>query len=174
MTQDIHAAREPGLKAWFMRHAGRPLTNLFRQGLSPEKIALCLVLGVVFSLFPILGTTTLLCAAAAIAARVNMPAIQAVNWLMSAPHLAMIPVFLRIGERIAGAPPIPFQPAVWMQVFTDSPGAFVARFGGAALLAILGWAVTALPAAVLAYALLLRTLRRRGTQRADRGSEPRG
>ena len=145
----------------FARRVGTPLAGLFRQGRSPQKIALCLALGTCLSLFPILGTTTVLCTAAAVAFRMNLPAIQAINWLMSGPHLLMIPVFLRIGERISGAPPIPFDAAEWARVFAETPGVFVLRFGHAALHAILGWTVTAVPAAAVGYAILVPILRHR-------------
>jgi len=59
-----------------------PIVDLLRQGITPEKIALSVALGAVLGIFPVLGSTTLLCAAAAFILRLNMPPIQVVNFLI--------------------------------------------------------------------------------------------
>lgn len=152
----------PGfLRGRSVRQVFRPVSDLFRQGTEPSKVALCVTLGVALSLFPVLGTTTLLCTAAAVLARVNLPAIQAVNWLMAGPHLLLIPVFLRIGERLAHAPPVSFDPGVWGHVLAASPSTFITRFGGAILHAVLGWAVAILPSAAVGQVVITKVLQAR-------------
>jgi hypothetical protein len=42
----------------------QPVIDLLTQGISPEKIALSLAFGIVLGVFPVLGSTTLLCALA--------------------------------------------------------------------------------------------------------------
>ena len=68
--------------AWPCRNVLVPIVDLLRQGITPEKIALSIALGAVLGIFPVLGSTTLLCAAAAFILRLNMPAIQVVNFLI--------------------------------------------------------------------------------------------
>jgi len=80
------------------------LLAFIKQGLSPEKLALCVALGVVIGVFPALGTTTLLCALAALALRLNLAAIQSVNYVVyPLQFLALIP-FYRLGEWLFRAP----------------------------------------------------------------------
>ena len=51
-------------RSWWKRHVVDLIVAQFRQGITPEKIALTLALGAVLSVFPIIGSTTLLCAGA--------------------------------------------------------------------------------------------------------------
>ena len=59
---------------------GDPIVQQLTQGLSPEKIALTVAVGLTIAVNPIIGTTTILCFFAAWALRLNQPIIQAINW----------------------------------------------------------------------------------------------
>jgi uncharacterized protein (DUF2062 family) len=67
-------------EGFFSRRLVRPLLDLLRQGVTPEKIALSVALGVMLGVFPVLGSTTALCALAAFAWQLNLPSIQIVNY----------------------------------------------------------------------------------------------
>jgi uncharacterized protein (DUF2062 family) len=56
------------------------ISRFARQGLSPERLAMCIALGVVLSIFPVLGATTLMCAVTATVFRLNLPLMQMVNF----------------------------------------------------------------------------------------------
>lgn len=81
----------------------RPFSELLRQGVSPEKIALTIALGTMLGVTPVLGSTVLLCTAAAIAFRLNLPAIQVVNGLVYPLQLILLIPFYRLGAKIFGA-----------------------------------------------------------------------
>ena len=83
---------------------GDPIVEQLTQGLSPEKIALTVAVGLTIAVNPIVGTTTILCFVAAWALRLNLPIIQAINWSSYALQLLLIFPFIRLGERIFGAP----------------------------------------------------------------------
>ena len=84
----------------------RPIVGLLRQGVTPEKIALSLVSGVALGVFPLLGSTTLLCTMAAIFLRVNLPAIQLVNYVVYPLQIALLIPFFRLGEKLFRAAPL--------------------------------------------------------------------
>ena len=67
-------------RGFFHRRVVAPIVALLTQGITPEKIALSLAFGIVLGIFPVLGSTTVLCAAAALVFGLNLPAIQLVNW----------------------------------------------------------------------------------------------
>ena len=142
-----------------------PAVALFRQGLTPEKVALCLVAGAVISIFPILGTTTLICFLVAFYLKLNLAAIQAVNWLFAGVQLVLMVPFLRIGERLLGVRPFPLSPARVAELARAGPLAFLSELGAGLLHAVLGWAVVALPAAVLVYLAMVWWLRQRRPDR---------
>ncbi len=110
-------------------------------GLSPDDIALILSAGVVLGIFPVPGSATFLCAAAAIALRLNLPAIQLVNQVSAPLQWALLIPFGRVGARILGVH------GPW-------------SIGGAARDAIAGWFCMGLPAGLFLYLILLMTLRR--------------
>jgi uncharacterized protein (DUF2062 family) len=91
------------MSAWLYRKIVLPVLDLLRQGITPEKIALSIALGAVLGIFPVLGATTILCAAAALVLRLNLPAIQLVNFLIYPLQLILLLPFLQAGSRITGA-----------------------------------------------------------------------
>jgi len=141
------------------RRLGRPLKALLTQGHTPEKIALSVAFGIALGLFPIFGTTTLLCVVVAVVLRLNHPAIQVANQLMYLVQLPLIVVFIRIGESLLGVAPIPFSATLMAAELRANPSSLVQRFGMAGLHGIVGWAVVAPVVVGLAYAILLPLLR---------------
>jgi uncharacterized protein (DUF2062 family) len=97
-----------GMKdGFFRRRIARPIVELLRQGVTPEKMALSLALGVALGVFPVLGMTTALCAIAALILRLNLPAIQIVNYFVYPLQIALLIPFFRMGEKLFGAPHLP-------------------------------------------------------------------
>jgi uncharacterized protein (DUF2062 family) len=137
----------------------RALRGFLHQGHTPEKIALSVALGIAIGLFPIFGTTTVLCVVAAMALRLNHPAIQVTNQLMYPVQIPLIVVFIRIGESMLGVAPIPFSAAVMVAELRANPATLFARFGTAGLHGILGWAIVAPVVAGLTYAVMLPAVR---------------
>ena len=94
-------------EGFFYRKLVRPVIDLLKQGVTPEKIALSLALGMAFGVFPALGWTTGLCAIIALAFRLNLPAIQIVNYFMYPAQIALLIPFFRLGEKLFRAPHLP-------------------------------------------------------------------
>lgn len=94
-------------EGFFRRRIVRPIVELLRQGVTPEKMALSLALGVALGVFPVLGTTTALCALAALILRLNLPAIQIVNYFVYPLQIALLIPFFRAGEKLFSAPHLP-------------------------------------------------------------------
>jgi len=82
-----------------------PIQGFLRLGLTPRKLAFTIALGVALGVTPVLGSTALLCTIAAIAFRLNLAAIQLVNWLVYPLQLALLIPFLRMGAWMFGIQP---------------------------------------------------------------------
>ena len=82
-----------------------PVVRLLTQGITAEKIALSLAFGIVLGVFPMLGTTAVLCLIAAVLFRLNLPAVQLVNILVYPLWFALLVPFIRVGERLFGVVP---------------------------------------------------------------------
>lgn len=145
------------------RRVGALLLEQLRQGITPEKLALTLALGVVLGLFPILGSTTILCGLAAVWLRLNHPLIQLLNYLCAPLQLLMLLPFYRAGEWL-GAPHLALSIPELVQRFqNEGLLRFVGEFGVIALGGIGAWLLSAPAAAALLYLAtlpLLRHLRR--------------
>src|SRR5471032_1986618 len=90
-------------KFWRERVVGL-IGSQLTQGVTPQKIALTVALGINLAMFPILGSTTLLCAAFAFWFKLNQPIIQLVNWPAYPLQFAMLLPFVRLGEWLLRAP----------------------------------------------------------------------
>ena len=71
-----------------------------RQGISPRRLALTLALGFAIGCIPVLGVPTVLCVILALAFKLNLPAIQAANYLAMPLQLLLIAPFAELGERL--------------------------------------------------------------------------
>jgi uncharacterized protein (DUF2062 family) len=150
----------PKNEGFFRRQIARPIVELLRQGVTPEKMALSLALGVALGVFPVLGTTTALCALVAFIWRLNLPAIQIVNYFVYPLQIALLIPFFRAGEKLFGRPHLPLS-------VTQILAAVHASFWGATRFlwttvwhAALVWCLIAPLFAGLAYAVLVPMLRR--------------
>jgi uncharacterized protein (DUF2062 family) len=94
-------------EGFFKRRLVRPILDLLRQGVTPEKIALSVALGAALGVFPALGWSTTLCAIAAMVLRLNLPAIQLVNYFVCPAQIALLVPFFRWGEKLFRAPHFP-------------------------------------------------------------------
>ena len=86
------------MKDFFKRRLLDPLLALLKQGVAPERLALCVAIGVTVGLIPVLGISTLLCTVIALAFRLNLPAIQLTQAVMAPLQLLLIVPFVRLGE----------------------------------------------------------------------------
>jgi hypothetical protein len=133
------------------------LTDWLRQGMSPRRLALTLALGFTIGCVPVVGMPTLVCAALAVALGLNIPAIQAANYVAMPFQFALIVPFVKLGSRIlvhlVG-------PAAASGELNSPVWKLAAHAGGMAGQAMLGWLLVAVPAAALLtagfYAMLKR------------------
>lgn len=142
------------MKNWLYRRIIEPLLALLRQGISPDRLALCVAIGVVVGNIPILGVSTILCAVIAVAFRLNLPAIQIVQAAMAPTQLLLIIPFVRLGEWIFRAPPEPVSLEQGLALLAQGAGHAVAVLWDAILHAGLAWILVAPFAIYSIYKLL--------------------
>jgi len=147
------------LSAMLQRRLVTPLLALLRQGVTPRKLALSLSLGTAIGLVPILGVSTALCALAAIVLRLNMPAIQLVNYLLAPLQLLLIIPTLRFGEMLVNAPRFPITLDSGMELVSHGAIHAVQVLAVPIAHATLGWMTLAPVLALTLYYLLEPVLR---------------
>lgn len=143
---------------FFHRQIVAPIVASLAQGITPEKIALSLAFGIVLGVFPVLGSTSVLCTAAALVFGLNLPAIQMVNWLIYPMQLLFLVPFIRLGEKLFRSAPLPFSLAqILIMVRAGLPHAVVTLWL-AEMHGIVAWLLTGPPTIFLLYILLSRAL----------------
>lgn len=121
---------------WARRKIVDPLVGYLRQGMEPRVLALSASMGLAFGLFPIAGLTSVCCGVAAVVlrGRCHVPTMLLVNMVVTPLELSLIIPFMRLGERVLGAPALPLDPSA----FWD----FITGHGSSNLLAAMGHAVS--------------------------------
>jgi uncharacterized protein (DUF2062 family) len=153
-------------EGFFQRRMVRPVIDLLKQGVTPEKMALSLALGAAFGVFPALGWTTSLCAIVALAFRLNLPAIQIVNYFMYPVQIALLLPFFRLGEKLFGAPHLPISVSQIYAMIHASVWGAIKLLWTTTWHAIVVWMILTPIMVAPTYAILIPLLRRALRQQA--------
>jgi len=129
------------VRAFVRRRLIDPILDLLRQGVTPGKLALSLAFGLGIGIFPVLGVSTVLCTVVAIVLRLNLPAIQLVNYLASPLQLVLIIPFVRVGEHLLGLEPQPLSISEGFRIMGAGVVHAVIVLWDAIVHAALGWIV---------------------------------
>lgn len=136
-----------------------PIVAQLTQGLTPQKIALTIAIGSSIAMFPILGTTTLICLIVGVFMKLNQPIIQAVNLASTPIHIPFIFYSFKWGELLFGAAQTRLEMRAMRRLLIDDPLRFVQDYGTTALHAIVVWAVLVPFWATAVYYISLPILR---------------
>jgi uncharacterized protein (DUF2062 family) len=129
------------------------LHAVMSSGLTPQKCALTLCIGIALGTMPIVWGTTLLCIALAHIFRLNHVALQSVNYLLYPLQLALLIPFFKLGAWLfPWGPPIPQH---LLSSLIRHPGMdSLDMLGWITLKSLAAWLVTVLPLTLIAYATL--------------------
>jgi uncharacterized protein (DUF2062 family) len=128
VSEPTPSAPVPVARTSWERHVVDPIAVQLTQGITPEKISLTLAVGSAFALFPILGTTTILCLIVGISLRLNQPIIQIVNALCTPLHLPVIYLMVRLGNVFFHVPYSHVGIRMMNHMLWDDPREFFEKF----------------------------------------------
>jgi uncharacterized protein (DUF2062 family) len=148
------------LKFLLHRRWIQPVVALLTQGVTVEKIALSIACGISFGIFPVLGSTSLLCAIAAALLQLNLPAIQLVNWFVYPLQLMLLVPFMRAGGVLFRSGPVSLSLAQLVAMVHAKPLQAITSLFLVSLRAISVWLLIAPLLTVLLYVGLSPVLRR--------------
>jgi len=134
--------------------------ELLSQGITPHKIALTVALGVVLGVTPVLGSTTLLCTAAALVFGINLPLIQVVNYVVYPLQLLLLIPFIQAGQWLFRQPPLPFSFAQIIALLHMSFRHTAGLLWDYTLHGLVAWLILGGGAALILYLALLPILTR--------------
>ena len=151
----------------FYRWVIRPIAIQLRQGTSPERLSWSISLGVTLGIFPIMGSTTIVCLIIGHICRLNQPILHLFKTFTYPLQLILILVYIRLGQQLNGVPLIKFSIPQMLGQFKEDPARFAHDFGMAALYGIEAWAISAVflvPALYLASLPILKKLMEKNRQ----------
>ncbi len=146
------------------RKISAPILALLREGITPERIAISLIVGGLIGVIPVLGVTTMLCTIIALPLRLNLVAMQALNWIVYPLQFALLLPFYRAGEWLFRAPRLGLTPADIRALFESGIGHAVATLWDTTWRAVIVWGAASLLIAPLLYLVLVPLLRRAMTR----------
>jgi len=141
------------LKKFSWKYITGLLSQALKQGMTPRKLAITCAFGIVISIFPIFGTTTLLCFGIAIALRLNIAIIQLVNYLFAPVQILLILPFIRIGADVFGLNPFPYSSEQLVDLFKNDFWMLVKEAGLALLAGVGMWILFSIPLFFLVFYL---------------------
>jgi len=127
--------------AFVKRRLIEPILELLTQGVTPDKIALSLAFGLGIGIFPVLGVSTIACTLVALVLRLNLPAIQIVNYLAAPVQIALIIPFVRLGEHVLRVAPQPLSVSAGFRLLEAGVLNAIHVLWDAIVHAALGWIV---------------------------------
>lgn len=133
-----------------------PLLKFLKQGMTPERLALCVAIGIVVGNIPILGISTILCTVIALLFRLNLPAVQLVQAFMGPTQLVLIIPYVRLGEWLLGAPHQPLSVPAALALMRQGVWRAVITLWDAILHAGFAWLLVAPPVTYVLYKIFAR------------------
>ncbi|MFD2255688.1 DUF2062 domain-containing protein [Luteolibacter algae] len=161
------ATSDKGPPSRLRRWVITPVLNQLKQGTSPEKLSWSISLGITLGIFPIMGSTSLVCFLAGYFLKLNQPLLHLFKTFTYPFHIAFIIIFIRLGQRMNGVAPLEFSIKELVAKFRESPLEFAGEFGMAALYGIEAWAMTSVLLIPLIYYISLPILKRLSRKRQE-------
>ncbi len=158
LSMTMRQSNTPGKRVPSLDAIKRNAAVWLREGTSPRRLALTLALGLAIGCIPVVGIPTALCAALALALRLNLPTIQAANYAVMPLQLVLIVPFVRLGGWLVASSNK--QAIGAASLLHASPLRLATGMGSLAGQALLAWAVIATPAVLLLTFTFTRLLRR--------------
>jgi uncharacterized protein (DUF2062 family) len=153
-----------------LKNAKKKLLAFLITGITPEQLAFCIALGFVLGIVPALGVATVLCTLAAFLFRLNLAAIQLVNFCVYPVQLALLIPFMRAGKWLFGAKPLELSlDKIQMMLRTDLWGT-VFDLWATTLRALVAWIVIAPAILAAIYLISMPLLRKLKLERLAAGS----
>lgn len=91
------------------------------MGASPQKLAWSIAVGLLIGINPILGSTTIVCLAAAFVLRLNLAASQLANHIVYPLELILVIPFIHVASRIFHTAPIPLSASQLFHAAREHP-----------------------------------------------------
>jgi uncharacterized protein (DUF2062 family) len=139
-----------------------PFRLVPKDGLTPEKLAFSVTLGIISGMFPVLGMTTVISIVLTMLFRQNLLIVQAVQWILALVQVLLIIPFMQFGAYILHAQALHINMAQISHAFQPGMISGIKTVGIFHLYGIFTWIILAIPASAVSYFGFLFIFQRKG------------
>lgn len=139
------------LKAFFNNKYAKPVLDLLKQGITPKKLALSIAGAAVLGVFPVLGSTTILCTAFALIFRLNLPIVHLVNFSVYPLQILLIVPFMNIGASIFKIEELNYTLTEMLKMIEKDIWGTIVLLWNVTMQAIGAWAIVSIFVSILLY-----------------------
>jgi uncharacterized protein (DUF2062 family) len=144
---------------WLRRRVIVPILELLKQGVTPEKLALSLAIGIALGCAPVLGVTTFVAFAICYATELNPVAMQLMNYVMYPAQIILFIPFIHAGEMVFGGSRLRINAAQIQQLFHSNTIVALHLLWTEIWHALVVWGLVAPIAVAIIYLILAPALR---------------
>ncbi len=139
------------ITGWAKRRFVFPLIKAIKAGISVERLAVSLALGITVGLIPLYGFTTLLVGGIALSLRLNFVAMQVAHYIVHPIQIALLIPFLKMGDAIVKSGDISFTVHQYIYLFKTDFWTALHDLWLVNLSAVFIWSIVAVPLFLLLY-----------------------
>lgn len=164
--QQEYTLREHASRIYFRLYQGlrrtfiKPVSSFLKQGVTPEKLALTIAVGVIIGMSPMFGTTTVLCVLVALCFRLNIAAIQLAHYIAAPLQIILLVPFIQVGGFVFDADPMPFTFTQVKDMFMTDILVGFKTIRYSLLMGLIGWLLISIPLSAAVYFATLPLLKK--------------
>ena len=138
----------------FLKKAWVKFVALFKQGLSPRDLALSIVVSLLVVVFPIFGADTIALTSIALPLRLNLPIMIAIDYIATPLKFILIIPFIKFGAMVFGTEHTLLTLDAIKSCFDVGFFSTLKSLSFELLCGFVGWAVFAIPVAIISFYIL--------------------
>lgn len=139
------------MRSFLKRKIVEPILAFLKQGVTPSKLAWAISLGIILATMPVFGSGTLLCLLAIWLIRLNPGAVLLVNQLAYPLQFLLYFPFIRAGEWLFNATPLPLSISQIFSMFANDLSNAMRVLWWSTLYGIVAWIIIMTPVAFLLH-----------------------
>ncbi|PKL89603.1 MAG: hypothetical protein CVV23_04505 [Ignavibacteriae bacterium HGW-Ignavibacteriae-2] len=136
------------------------IKKLLLNGTSPKLIAIGISGAIVIGLFPVLGSTTILCTVFALVFRLNLPLVQLINFSVYPLQFILLVPLMKLGELIFGIEKLKYGLNEMVDLISNDALRAIAILWNVTMQAIGAWLLLAPVIALLFFFILHPIIKR--------------
>jgi uncharacterized protein (DUF2062 family) len=145
---------------WIKRRVLVPVRIALKNGISHQRLATTLALGVIIGLIPFYGLTTLLVGIVAYALRLDFVIMQVVHYVVHPLQIILLIPFFKIGNLLISKSTVDFTFKEYIAFFKADFWVALGEFWKLNLSAIIVWGIISIPLFILLYRAFFLSLKR--------------